>query len=327
MIFYELTPVDTLFFRGSEPLEAGQLAVSGLFPPPVSVITGALRSEVLKQKNIPFSKYHSSDFSNQDIINLIGKASSESPFSVPAILLSYNNITYAPSPYSWFIDTDKVLKKGQDYAGEKIVKIFLDSKQEVEKLKITSSVPSLPLVNACSPVSLGGSWINTTLLGQKELVLAKDDILLPHELYGSESRTGISLLDDNGRSSRKVKQGALFNAGHIRLREGVSLIIALDKECGIENSGIMPLGGKQRLCMYERIKDVSLPQTESSLYLALAPLRAEPKTINSCVCSGKLQTIGGWDLAKGFHKDTLSLFPAGAVFSSNIDNKLVPIAF
>ena len=48
-IWYELTPVDTLFFRGAEAMEAGLLGTGALFPPPVSVVLGALRSAVVRQ--------------------------------------------------------------------------------------------------------------------------------------------------------------------------------------------------------------------------------------------------------------------------------------
>ncbi|MDR3347448.1 MAG: hypothetical protein LBN32_02415 [Helicobacteraceae bacterium] len=42
MIWYELTPFDTLFFRGAIPLEAGLPVSDNLFPPPASVIKGAI---------------------------------------------------------------------------------------------------------------------------------------------------------------------------------------------------------------------------------------------------------------------------------------------
>ena len=38
---YEIIPLDTLFFRGSTPMEAGQYNTVSVFPPPVSVIKGA----------------------------------------------------------------------------------------------------------------------------------------------------------------------------------------------------------------------------------------------------------------------------------------------
>ena len=43
-VFYEIIPLDTLFFRGSTPMEAGQNVAVSMFPPPVSVIEGSFRT-------------------------------------------------------------------------------------------------------------------------------------------------------------------------------------------------------------------------------------------------------------------------------------------
>ena len=40
-ISYEMLPLDTLFFRGSIPMEAGMQNVVSVFPPPVTVLSGA----------------------------------------------------------------------------------------------------------------------------------------------------------------------------------------------------------------------------------------------------------------------------------------------
>lgn len=49
-VFYEIIPLDTLFFRGSTPMEAGQNVAVSMFPPPVSVIEGSFRTAFLLQK-------------------------------------------------------------------------------------------------------------------------------------------------------------------------------------------------------------------------------------------------------------------------------------
>ena len=47
---YEMTPLDTLFFRGSTPMEAGMMTTVSLFPPPISVIKGALWTAYCREK-------------------------------------------------------------------------------------------------------------------------------------------------------------------------------------------------------------------------------------------------------------------------------------
>ena len=50
MKFFELKPLDTLFFRGNIPMEAGILSEQTVFPPPVSVVRGALWTESCREK-------------------------------------------------------------------------------------------------------------------------------------------------------------------------------------------------------------------------------------------------------------------------------------
>ena len=66
--WYELTPADTLFFRGSEPLEAGQLSRAALFPPPVTVLQGAIRTAVLKRHGVSFADVFSFVQNNNQLV-------------------------------------------------------------------------------------------------------------------------------------------------------------------------------------------------------------------------------------------------------------------
>jgi len=327
-MYYKITPLDTLFFRGAEPMEAGRLSVTPLFPPPLSVFYGAIRTTVLKQRNISFTQYNENR-APKEIAELIGECGAETaPFNITSVLLEYNNTLYAPAPFSWFIDSDKKPEKGADYLNHAVKKACNCSQKALERLKINASSSPLPLVPAVNEaLSLGGTWIRYEVLYKKgKITLGKNDILLPNELYAIEQRTGISLLDENNRSTRKVKDGALFSAGHIRLKEGVFLIIGTDRECGLAESGMINLGGERRLCGYTRIS-LSLPRTDSSdFFMALAPVKATEENMDKCFCAGKPVVTAGWDLHKGFHKTSQSWFPAGSVFIENINNQCVPLA-
>ena len=53
MDWYKFNPVDTLFFRGAEPMIMGENhTVSHVFPPPAHTLSGALRTAVLIQNGI-----------------------------------------------------------------------------------------------------------------------------------------------------------------------------------------------------------------------------------------------------------------------------------
>ena len=92
--WYSITPVDTLFLRGAEPMEAGQPSREALFPPPVSVIAGALRTAVLKQEGITFADYKAGKCPD-DLIKAIGPCSGSAPFQIGAVLLARGDAVYA----------------------------------------------------------------------------------------------------------------------------------------------------------------------------------------------------------------------------------------
>lgn len=326
-IYYEVTPVDTLFFRGAEPLEAGQLASTGLFPPPVSVISGALRTAVLKQRNICFEDYKKGSVT-ADVIKLIGKSGEKAPFTVTAVLLKHGVNIYAPAPYSWFVDSNKKPTNGSEFAGLAIYRADYCNKNALQQFGISSSVTQLPLVvTKDEAVGLGGNWIRLELLHKKEqITFAKGDILTPKELYGTENHTGISLLEkETDRPTRQVREGALYTAGHIRLTDGVTMIIGIDNECGLDENGIVTLGGEQRMSSYQKIA-LSIQNGNSGRYIALSPIKADDVIRDKTFCAGKPVIIAGWDLSKKFHKDSETWFPAGSVFTENVNNQCVPLA-
>lgn len=328
-IYYKVTPVDTLFFRGAEPLEAGQLTSTGLFPPPVTVISGALRTAVLKQKNIRFEDYNKGSVS-ADVTKLIGESGKNAPFTVTAVLLKNGENIYAPAPYSWFVDVDSNKKptNSSEFAGLVLYRADYCNENARQQFGISASVSPLPLVvTKDEAICLGGNWIRLELLYKKDqITLAKGDILTPKELYGTENRTGISLLEkETDRPTRQVREGALYTAGHIRLADGVSMIIGIDNECGLDDNGIITLGGEQRMSSYQKIA-LSIQNNNSGRYIALSPIKADTTIRDKTFCAGKPVMIAGWDLAKKFHKDSETWFPAGSVFTENVNKQCVPLA-
>jgi len=319
-VWYELTPLDTLFFRGAEPLEAGMGMAPPLFPPPVSVILGAFRTAFLIQKGVSFEEY-TKNRAADEIVSTIGHPGKDAPFSVTAILLKQGGKLYAPAPAHWFVDSERKLVRGDDYAG--ITVRTPSVKADIMKnLLIVSSPTTPPMVVAKKEArSLAGSWVGLELLGKGEVTLAKGDLLTAHDLYLTEPRIGIGL-----REGKTVEEGKLYTANHLRLREGVSILIGFDRHPGVAEKGMIQLGGEQRRSWYREVQSPVIPQVPSpSCFMNLAPLRAEDSLLTDVVATGKLQTTAGWDLSRGFHKPTVTWFPAGAVFRRNVNNSLIPI--
>jgi CRISPR-associated protein Cmr3 len=122
MFFYELTPIDTLFFRGNIPMEAGLLATESLFPPPPSVFAGAIRT-------------------------LLGKEHYNDEIKITAILLKKDGKVYYPAPYSWFCDDNG--------------KIYEAKNNRFEDDILTSVGGELPWLEKDDLKNVGGKWVSS----------------------------------------------------------------------------------------------------------------------------------------------------------------------
>jgi hypothetical protein len=89
----------------------------------------------------------------------------------------------------------------------------------------------------------------------------------------------------------------------------------------------MQLGGEQRKCRFEKMMPpLFQPCTTVKGFVALAPVKATEATMHKLISAYKPTVSAGWDLSRGFHKPTTSWFPAGSLFSEQINNSCIPIA-
>jgi len=319
-IWYQITPVDTLFFRGSEPLEAGQPSRDTLFPPPVSVLQGALRTAMLKQRRITFVEYKANRCPS-DIIERIGACGQPAPFRVTAILLALRDTVYVPCPANWFVEAVPSVKgKRPSLVGQTILQAALPAPATASLRLHSSAGTDLPMACAVDAQSLAGYWLRLDCLHKSSGKIAEGDLIAASELYDVEPRTGIAI---DGK--RKVQQGAIYSAGHIRLRQDVSLVVGIDSDLGLLEKGFLTLGGEQRICGYDRCQAPNLPDCSASLYVALAPMRLTTEVLPAVFAAAKPVTLAGWDLVAGFHKATTTWLPAGAVFNRNVDSLCIPL--
>lgn len=329
-ICYELTTTDTLFLRGAEPLEAGQPSGEALFPPPVSVLQGAVRTAVLRQRGIAFADYKAGRCP-QEILERIGHCGQPAPFHITAVLMRREGTLYAPCPASWFVDKaenmDGHANRNTPCAarpfsplGRTLLQAALPPKKASSLLPHSSAGTALPMVRAKDAKPLAAYWVRLECLRRPPVTFAAGDLLTKSELYDTESRTGIAI-----DSKRKVQEGKIYTAAHIRLRPEVTLLIGLDSDPGLQKKGRLFLGGEQRICGYATAAAPALPQGEAALYLALAPLELTVEILPHVFAASKPVTLAGWDLARGFHKATTAWLPAGSVFTKRINPCCIPL--
>ncbi len=315
--WYRFKPVDMLFFRGSEPMILGENhSATTVFPPTPNTIAGALRTAVLVQNSIDFKKYRDDGFSNEEIINSIGRHNDKPSFNVIGPLFLYENKIFIPAPYSWYMDSDykKMLDRELRLKVKPIKSFLLNSDLiKTNKEKLFWAKPDKNEL-----VSMGRYWI-----GFDDFVREKDEFDLHSMSYfvDFEQRTGIALNDN-----RTVKDGHIYSFNHARLKEDCELVFGINKELPINSEGVLKLGAEQRFGRYKKFEiNIEIPNFNCDTYLSLSVLPKSDKANGSVVATGKILYFGGWDLAKGFHKPMIGYFPAGSVFDNKIDENLIGI--
>lgn len=315
MDWYKFTPVDTLFFRGAEPMNLGENhTVSHVFPPPAHTLSGALRTAVLIQKGVSFEAYGNGK-APAEIIAAIGEAGQSAPFSLIGPLFMVGNDVYVPAPYSWFMEKDR--DKNKENGKVKIVK-GRSLKSRLLKSEASEFIWARGDKNEMD--SLGGMWIKKQDLHSAETMI---EVKTSGEFFENESRTGIAL-----EKNRRVREGHLYSFNHARLKKDVHLIFGTDSKLPLEEKGVLKIGAEQRFGWYEKLSDKKADMCfsdDGNLYLSLSNMEGTEEANASVVATGKILYFGGWDLHTGFHKPMKGYFPAGTVFNKKINNNCIAI--
>lgn len=340
-----LTPVDTLFLRGSEPMIAGENHdVSTVFPPMPSTLTGAICSAILSQRRI-----RPADFVNKAGVPaeirqsypLLGHPG-QPGFSITGPLFSIATKGHIkdhlfPCPANWFGEIPGSVSQTciaqDDGAPKKMTVLVADLKDDlVKNLGLRGSLQNPPLVlepKRSDLKSLSGHWVNMAALNaafadQMEVVYcdsiknldhSQPSVVSPGAIYNLESRVGIALEKKIGRTTK----GHLFSTGHVRLLHSVSILVGLSEslvDSHLNPKGVMSLGGEQRRVGYCLVDGVpSLPSGMSSKIMSLGPFPLQslqsygwndlPRS------SGPLVKMGGWDMQTVFHKTVPCLSTGG----------------
>lgn len=324
----EIEPVDTLFFRGAESMEAGENhEVDTMFPPMPATITGAIRTAILRQQRIAPAAYLAKPDSFLQKYPLLGSPR-EPGFTLLGPLFVIGSDLLLPVPAHWFADLPA---SSEMEWNEKFHQVQAAQPLSAETLCLAGSVDRPFWVynpSGSDMKSLAGYWATkeafSVMKGDRAKIIFSNSpdrlqpgsaaIIPASALFVREERVGLALT-----AQRTTREGYLYSTVHIRLRDGVRIAAGINSPHAmiLEPEGVLQLGGEQRVCRYRFLPEVKLPENAgSSMLLALSPLemsRLSPELADSPRASGKLLRVGGWDMEKGFHKPMSAWLPAGTV--------------
>ena len=309
MNWYKFTPVDTLYFRGAEPMNLGENhTASHVFPPSAHTLSGALRTAVLMQKAVSIETYADGK-APAEIYDAIGKAGGPAPFDVMGPLFMLGDDVYVPAPYSWFMEKEGGNGKVEVIKGKLLNNRLLKS-EATEFLWVKGKKIEM--------VSLGGMWIKKEDLYSVETFI---EVKKSDEFFKNEPRTGIAL-----EKNRRVREGHLYSLNHARLKQDVCLVFGTDLNLPLYDQGVLKIGAEQRFGWYEKMSQENMHfNDEGNLYLSLSIIEGTNEVNSVVIATGKIQYFGGWDLYTGFHKPMKGFFPAGTVCDKKINNNFIAI--
>jgi CRISPR-associated protein Cmr3 len=313
IVWYSYDPVDTVLVRGAEEDTTSLMAK---FPPPAHTICGAIRTAYLKRHKIAFHDYLARS-ADQQVYADIGEPSGEAPFSVLGLVFEKDGDAFLPAPAHWYI-----IKK-EDEIDQKYKKHFSDTifaLDRIEKIKGLESSAQLHVwpKNANGIIeSLNGMWIRSSDFSRAQKG-EEIELYSPAFFFIKEKRVGVALLDD-----RRVREGRLYSFSHFRLQPGVALLFGIDRQGILDDECMLSLGAEQRFGVCKKRNfTLDCRGTRGELYMALSHIPCTDESREALVCCEKIEYMGGWDLAKGFHKPMRGYYAPGSIFSKNIQNTI-----
>lgn len=321
----KIEALDTLFFKDGKPFSMGEESwADGIFPPPPSVICGALRTAWFAQNPEEFNKANSADDPTNSLM-------------IKGIYFEYGNEIYFPLPL------DLVKKKN-----EKDLKSYPLNKSKEINLS-NSSAPDNNLTSGFDDEieSIDGGIIP---LGSFERYLNSAETQFYYkslsDIVLSEPKVGIG----RENQTRTSSEGKLYRVGMRRLEETrkfmsqpnkIFLVIEYEG-ITLADSGFIKLGAEGKIAAFHKYdKIISLNNKNKSSgnnekksdtifkFYLLTPAIFEdgwkPNLTKNAIlkdlkldfitaCIGKPVNIGGFDMQKKTPKTMYKAVPPGSVF-------------
>ncbi|MFP3869622.1 MAG: type III-B CRISPR module-associated Cmr3 family protein [Syntrophobacteria bacterium] len=341
MPWYVLTPEDTLFFRGGEPMVMGESHFqTSIFPPSPETLAGAVRAKVIQDHAAgDFNGYMSGRYSDEPWYEEIG-----GPEAVPDTLKLNGPFLYMNESLLFPVPANLYRAKGR--AGETLFNACRPKRFKEVRTKFgLSCVCWLPNREgvAASDWALVDGYI--TAKGISSYLSGKLDQLTDDDIYDHQRlrREGILLEEERvgiarHRNLRVARSGHLYQTRHWRLGEGVGLAFLLEGVSSFGGTGCMQLGGEGRRVWITEAK-ISLPEApkRADFVVTLFPIpilgvmdgfpitpvsdgersltlpKQDKIPVHCHVFKAPLE-FGGWDMKNQRPKPMRAYLPGGSVF-------------
>jgi len=339
MATYLVTPNDTLFFRGGEPMEMSESHFqTSVFPPSPETFIGAVRTSIIVHKaNGDFEGYKNGKYCDTSWFNEIGFKDVPDTFQFTGPFMTKDKDILLPPPCNLFTDADNNTER-KSFA--------IASPRQFQEITHSLAIPRIMWIHGLGGV-MGKNWKPVqnyiTLNGMKKYLMGSID-MLSHEtdfvaittLFETESRTGIALAKKGLRTART---GHLYMTSHIRFAETVGMIFILEGVSSMPDSLIMRLGGENRTIWCEKSDDTQMPSFQKNVEFLVTTMPTKTKKVVDGIpvtefldedryvilpggVKSKLisyavnrpELFGGWDLAVQKSKTMVQYVPAGSVF-------------
>lgn len=251
MVLLKLQPRDTLFFRDGRPFNQGESPFApSLFPPSPQTVVGAVRAAWAKQLGWPGHGGWGQEIRDRlggdgETLEGIGfkgpllQRGSEPLFPVPAMLLGESPGS-RHSPPRQLLRLRPSTPRFHCDMGDNISLPVPEREDGVEGRKLVQ-----------------GWWL--TRAGFQQILAGKtpggEHFVAEESLWRAEPRIGITLDPETGTT----REAALYATSHIRLAEGVSLVMEVDNP-PLEGNHDWPvvLGGESRSAWMDTVRNAKL---------------------------------------------------------------------
>lgn len=329
-MYAEITPLDTVFFRDGSPFTMGEETWGeSRFPPPPSVVYGALRTRYFAE--------HPAQ------LNEAGPEGPTSDARLTSLHLRRSGNPYFPLPRDLVEPEEKKEKRKQKGGGTEVSRLRSTTMPGGGAgLGASPYVLSHPdEVSAVREAFLGEDDLEAYLHREKETFLAYD--LYKDNFVHREPKIGIRM----DRNTRAADDGFLYRVGMHRLGNRVSFGVGVDN-LSLGDSGLLKLGGEGKGARYTvqsgtpPVPDPPQSQIAENgafiLYLATpavfsngwlpgwidpASLKGAKNGVTVCLQAaavGKPGAVGGWNMKKGRPRPLHRTVPAGSVYHFALDD-------
>jgi len=305
---------DTLFFRDGRPFSMGDDSFAqGIFPPPPSVLYGALRSAYISEKISNGGAKLTQLISESDNLNFDFIAFDDDMGS-----------RYFPMPKDLIVP----INQKKDYLAQTL--------QLIDSPKYSNSELPQTLISSYSGKTVESPHLMDTLTVEKYLNGETHSLHIKKlsDFVLEEYKIGIG----RDRDTRTASEGKLFRiqANRLTNTKGQKLYFILGyNSMELSEKGWLTLGGERRIAYFEKVDNIELKlpklnEPRFKIYISTPAVfnqgwlpgtllkKYNLKLITAAI--DRPMHVGGWDIEKRQPKPMLQCVPAGSVFYVEAQN-------